>query len=137
MGKQREKQGKKRKKSGKILRKPFRNSEKKFSLSLSLSLRNPPQKKKKKKKKPLLFLWVSLQELSSFLITTPISSSFYSYVNAIYIYIYINIYMKFSSLHCLFIILAILWWEEISFHLGIQGFLLFLLYIYAIHFIFK
>ena len=135
MGKQREKQGKKRKKSGKIMRKPFRNSEKKFSLSLSLSLGNPPPKKKK----PLLFLWVSLQELSSFLITTPISSSFYSYVNAIYIYIYIyiNIYMKFSSLHCLFIILAILWWEEISFHLGIQGFLLFLLYIYAIHFIFK
>ena len=30
--------------------------------------------------------------MSSFLITTPISSSFYSYVNAIYIYIYINIY---------------------------------------------
>ena len=132
MGKQREKQGKKRKKSGKIMRKPFRNSEKKFSLSLSLSLGNPPPKKKKASS---IFVgkFVGIEQF----LNNNTHLIFFLFLCKRHLYIYINIYMKFSSLHCLFIILAILWWEEISFHLGIQGFLLFLLYIYAIHFIFK
>ena len=92
MGKQREKQGKKRKKSGKIMRKPFRNSEKKFSLSLSLSLSLSKKPTTKKKKASSIFVgkFVGIEQFLNN--NTHLIFFLFLCKRHLYIYIYINIY---------------------------------------------